>query len=331
MPNKTASPDDIRALSSAFQQSRILLTAADLDLFTHLGRATRSAAELSPLIKADERALDRLLNALTALGLATKQGNAFTATDAAHALLSRESPDYIALGHRSNLYANWNTLTQAVRTGMSVLTPDFDDDSRREDFIAAMHNRGGVDADGLAARLPLAGLKRVLDVGGGSGVYAMGMCRAEPGLEVVVLELPKVVPITARYVAEAGLSDRITTKAGNFNSDDWGAGYDLVLLSAIVHMLGPEENARLLERAFAALAPGGWCAVVDFLMDDSRTRPAFGAVFALNMLVNTARGDVYTRAEARDWFTHAGFVALQDIDTGPKTSMVLGRKPGGGE
>ena len=139
---------------------------------------------------------------------------------------------------------------------MSVLTPDFDDDSRREDFIAAMHNRGGVDADGLAARLPLAGLKRVLDVGGGSGVYAMGMCRAEPGLEVVVLDLPKVVPITARYVAEAGLSDRITTKAGNFNSDDWGAGYDLVLLSAIVHMLGPEEKRPVTRAGLCSACAG---------------------------------------------------------------------------
>ncbi|MGE4293010.1 MAG: methyltransferase [Desulfovibrio sp.] len=331
MPAHIASQEEIRALTSAFQKSRVLLTAADLDLFTHLGRAWHRPDELAPAIHADVRALDRLLGALTALGLCSKRGNAYQATDAAHELLSTHSPKHLSLGHLSNLYSNWGSLTQAVRRGGSVLHLDFDDDSRREAFIAAMHARARAGAEDMARRLPLAGVRRALDVGGGSGAYSMAMCQAEPDLTAVVLDLPEVTALTKRYVAEAGLSDRISTLPGSFLERDWGAGYDLVFLSAIIHMLGPADCEKLVRRAFAALNPGGSLAVVDFIMDAERTSPPFGAIFALNMLVNTAEGDVYTENEVRDWLARAGFTDLRCEPIGEpgraETSLSLGRKP----
>jgi predicted O-methyltransferase YrrM len=353
MPDHTpATADDIRALASAFQRSRVLLTAADLDLFTHLGREWRRASDLAPRLTApgsdtpgvDVRGLDRLLGALAALGLAAKQGDAYRATDAAFELLSAESPKQMSLGHLSNLYANWGTLTQAVRHGGTVLDPHFDDDTRREHFIAAMHARARHGADALAAMLPLAGARRALDVGGGSGVYSMAMCRAEPGLRAVVLDLPEVARLTEGYVREAGLSERISALPGDMLAPDWspadwipggksgetdpsGGFYDLVFVSAIAHMFGPEQCAELVRRCFAVLRPGGSLALVDFLMDESRTEPAFGAVFALNMLVNTEAGDAYTESEARGWFTKAGFTDIRCRPASPETQMLLGRRP----
>lgn len=318
--------EDIREVASAFQKSRVLLTAYDLRLFTHMGRKARNAENLAARMETDVRGLDRLLGALTAMGLVIKRENSYRATESAFRILSEESPEQLSLGHLSNLYDNWATLTRAVQEGGTVLEPDFDTEERREHFIAAMHSRARNNARELAVRLPLAQTRHVLDVGGGSGVYSMAMCRAWPGLRATVLDLPQVTPLTRRYVAEAGLEQRVKTRDGDMRTSDWGQEYDFVFLSAIVHMFGPEDNAALVRRAHNALEPGGRLALVDFLMDDTRTSPAFGALFALNMLVNTRQGDAYTESEVRGWFEQAGFTDLGCVPAGPNTRMFLGTK-----
>jgi hypothetical protein len=116
---------------------------------------------------------------------------------------------------------------------------------------------------------------------------------------------------------------------GNYLTDGLGDGYDMVFLSAVVHINSFEENRELVRKAFHALNPGGRIVIQDFVMDEDRTSPPMGAVFALNMLVNTAHGDTYTEREIREWLSSAGFAAAVRVDTGPATAMVIGVKPPG--
>lgn len=202
-----------------------------------------------------------------------------------------------------------------------------DPEKRLQGFIAAMHERASAQAPRLVKLLDLSAVNRCLDIGAGSGAYAMALARAKKSIRVVAFDLPEVLPLTREYVRRDGLLGRISFMPGDFNRDDWGSGYDLVLLSAIVHMNDEKQNRLLVARAAAALNRGGQLVVQDFIMRPDRTRPAVGAVFALNMLVATAHGDSYTAAEIGGWMRAAGLTRIIKKDTPFDAALLIGRKP----
>jgi predicted O-methyltransferase YrrM len=302
-------------------ESRALLTAIELDVFAAI-RDGSTAADVAKHIGADARATEALLNALVAMEFATKADGVFRATDDTARRLAGDSPESEreALMHAVGLWNHWNTLTEAVRTGTRVYeherTPE-----ELEAFIAAMHRGGAERAAVVAAALDLSARTRALDVGGGSGAYSIALARANENLHCVVFDLEDVTAIARRHIAAAGLSDRVTTRAGDFHHDDFGDGYDVVLISQILHMLSPEVCKRLLEKSRDALVPGGEIVIQDFILDDDKTAPRRGALFALNMLVATREGSAYSGAEYREWLHAAGFadarvIPLQGVPTG---------------
>ena len=331
-PRKPAPPatlEDLQRMAMGYQQSRALLAAVELGLFTavagHPGGAPSTA--VAEAAGCDTRATDRLLHALAAIGLLRKVDGLFHLTEASERWLVEGAPDYLSgLRHTANTYKNWSTLDEAVQSGGAVIDTDWDTDAKRRDFIEAMHRRAQGAARELAQRLDLSDVWRVLDVGGGSGVWSMAMCRAREGLTATVLDLPNVTPLTREYIAAEGLEGRMDTQDGSYHEADFGHGYDLVFFSAIVHINSPAENRELMRKSFAALNPGGRIVVQDFIMDEDRTSPVHGALFALNMLVNTARGDTYTEGEIRAWLLDAGCETTERAETGGKTPMLIGRK-----
>jgi cyclopropane fatty-acyl-phospholipid synthase-like methyltransferase len=194
-------------------------------------------------------------------------------------------------------------------------------------FIAAMHRNAAVRAPLVVRAAGLDGARRMLDVGGGSGAYAIAFARASQDLLVEVFDLPTVLPIAQSHIEEAGLTDRITTRAGDLRTDDLGSGFDLILLSAICHMLGNASNEDLLGRCFSALSPGGRVLIQDFILEPDRTSPRSAALFALNMLVGTPQGSTYTSEEYRSWLSNAGFVDVEHIGLPGPTGLMLGRHP----
>jgi predicted O-methyltransferase YrrM len=320
----------IRLDANGFQRSRIILTAVELELFTAVGEGEKAAAEVAVAIDADPRATERLMNALCVLGYLKKTGDRYWNSPDAARFLVKGSPDYMGgLAHTNHLWDSWSTLTDAVRAGHTVhiREPAGRDEDWFEAFIAAMHYRARDHAEQLVAAMDLSGVHRVLDLGGGSGVYAMAFAGAVKEIEVVVFDQPQVVPLTERYVREVGLSDRITALSGDYRKDPMGGGYDLVFLSAIVHSNSPEENTDLVAKCVGALNPGGRVVIQDFIMAEDRTRPAHGALFALNMLVATARGDTYTEAEVKGWFGAAGITRIVRQETAFGTTQMIGWKP----
>jgi SAM-dependent methyltransferase len=323
------SPQGILEMASAFQRSRVLLTACELGLFTALAEGARSSPQVARALGADGRATDRLMNALCAVGLLEKRGEQFANTPLAARFLVQGKPDYLAnLLHTAHLWGTWSTLTEAVRRGRSLMGHAVKTQNATwlRAFIAAMHWRAWQHAPGVAAALDLSGVSRVLDVGGGSGAYAMAFARAKGDLQVVVFDLPAVIPLAEEYIRQGGLSGRVRTVAGDFEVDPLGSGFDLVFLSAILHGNAPAQNRALLRKCAAALTPGGRVAVQDFIMDEGRTAPAFGALFALNMLVGTEGGDTYTESEVREWMEAAGLAKIARKDTAFGTTLLIGAK-----
>ena len=312
-----------------FQRSRVLLTAYELDLFTVLGDESKSSDVVAKALGTGERATNRLMNALCAIGLLEKKKGLFSNTPLASQFLVKGKSGFMAgLMHSVHLWDTWSTLTQAVRHGKSVVGRHANE--RGEEwlaaFIAAMHQRACQQASGMIALLDLSSVSCVLDVGGGSGAYSMAFVRAKEGIRATVFDLPNVIFLARDYIEKEGLSDKVETAAGDYKSDKLGSGFDLVFLSAIIHSNSFEENQKLIRKASEALNPHGQMVVQDFVMDEDRTTPAFGALFALNMLVATESGDTYTESEIRTWMEEAGLADIIRKDTRFGTSLIIGRR-----
>jgi SAM-dependent methyltransferase len=319
----------IQEIASAFQRSRALLTAFELDIFTILNDQRMSSAEVAEAAGGSARHVDRLLNALVALGLLEKADGRYANAPLAAEHLVKGRPGYMAgLGHTVNLWDTWSRLTEVVREGRPAARPPIGDrgDDWIRPFIAAMHWRSRQTAAEVVGALDLAGVSRVIDIGGGSGAYAMAFARARAGISAVVFDLPNVVPLTRAYIREETLSAHVEAVAGDYMRDSLGQGFDLAVLSMVIHSHSPQENQALLAKVAGALAPGGQVVIQDFLMSAGREGPLQPALFALNMLVGTERGDTYTEPEVRSWLLEAGFSAITRADTSFGSSLVVGRR-----
>jgi (2Fe-2S) ferredoxin/SAM-dependent methyltransferase len=325
-----ALPEDLQRTIDGFRESRVLLTAIELDVFSAVG-AGGDAQTVAAKLGTDPRATASLLNALVALEVLAKRDGTFTNTPVAarYLVAGAEHDSRAALLHAAHLWPRWSTLTDCVRRGTSVRT---DGGSRRDAewttaFIAAMHKNARLRAPAVVRAVGLDGVHRVLDLGGGSGAYAIAFARAQAGLTAEVLDLAPVLPITRRHIDEAGLGGRVTTRVGDLHDDRYGTGYDLVFLSAICHMNGPDENRGMLAKVFAALAPAGRVVIQDFVLDADKTGPKAGALFALNMLVGTRAGSAYSEAEYADWLRGAGFEEPRRVALSGPTDLMIARRP----
>lgn len=299
----------LRGLVNAFQKSRIVLTAFELDIFTVLHNAELTSSELAVRCSTNERYSDRLLNALCALELLIKEDNKFRNSPTAEEYLVKGNPLYMGgLMHSVHLWHTWSNLTQSVKTGKPAAPEAINDrgDDWLTAFIAAMHDRARQQAAASVALLNLDGVKHILDLGGGSGAFAMAFVNAHEDISATVLDLPNVTPITEKYIKDNGFWGRIKTLTGDYTRDNIGTGYDLIFLSAIIHSNSHEVNERLIAKCATALNPGGQLVIQDHIMSEDRTQPLAGAIFALNMLVGTMAGDTFTSSEIKQWLTTAG-------------------------
>jgi (2Fe-2S) ferredoxin/predicted O-methyltransferase YrrM len=324
-----ALPEDLQDRIRAFQESRAILTALELDVFTALDGGS-TAAEAAARTGTDARAMEMLLHALAALGLASKQAGVFHNTPVTKRYFTAGSPDNAqpALMHTAHLWGRWSTLTDCVRAGTSVAGREAaarGDDWTRA-FIAAMHRNASERAGAVVRAVGAAEVRRMLDVGGGSGAYSIAFAKANPELTADILDLGEVAPIAQGHIERAGVADRVRVRTGDLRADKLGQGYDLVFVSAICHMLDENENRDLLGRCRDALRPGGRVVAQDFILEPDKTAPKSAALFALNMLVGTRAGSAYSEPEYAAWLAEAGFRDVRRVRLpGPAGLMIATR------
>lgn len=320
---KINSPADIQLLANTFRESRVFLTAYELGIFTSLDNYKLTSEQISEKLNTNHRATDRLMNVLVNLGLLNKENNLFANTLLASKFLVKGKPDYMeGLSHINNLWETWTTLTSVLKKDDKTVK----EDNWLDSFIAAMHSRGKSQAVELAKQLDLNGMKKMLDVGGGSGIFSVEFLKANPELNAVVYDLPNVIPITKKYIEKENLSERIGTMKGDYLKDDIGSGYDMIFLSAVIHSNSPGENKLLIKKCFNALNSGGKIIVVDYLMSDDRLTPDIGALFAINMLVATDEGDTFTESEMREWLEEAGFKYNNRLNTSWSAGVMIANR-----
>lgn len=310
-------PAELLQLSGAYWSTCALHAGVKLDLFTPLAEGALDAPRMAERLGCNERGLAMLLNALTAMGLLSKEGDRHAATPFAARFLARSSPEYLGhiILHHHHLMASWLHLDEGVRSGRPVRdqVSRTDDATVRESFEMGMFNLAMLLAPRIVTSIDLAGRRRLLDLGGGPGTYAIHFCQQNPRLTAVVYDLPSTRPFAETTIARFGLADRIEFRDGDFIAGEIEGRYDVAWLSHILHGEGAEGCAVILRKTAAALDPGGMVLVQEFILDDGRDGPLFPALFSLNMLVGTTAGQSYSQGELTAMLTAAGFEEIRRL------------------
>lgn len=320
-------PGSIRDIATSFQHSRILLTAFELDIFTSLEGRLYTSADLAAKLNLNDKALSRLLNALVTLGFISKTHNKFFNTEESSRYLVRGKPEYMAgLMHTNHLWDTWSNLTESVRKGTPAGKKEKGTNNWLDAFISAMHYRALPQAKIVSFLIDFLNVNSMLDLGGGSGAFAITFAKNNNAVKATVFDLPDVIELTKKYVEAENLQNRFNYIKGDYLADDYGAGYDLIFAAAIVHINSYDENKNLVNKCYKSLNNSGSLVIFDYVMNEEKTEPKQGAVFALNMLVGTKSGDTYTENEMRCWFNEAGFKSVERKDTSFGTSLMIAKK-----
>ncbi len=314
------------ALARGYMPSRIFLTALELDVFGQLGNDELSASHLAKKMQTDERATEILLNALVGMELLKKKGELFANVKELAGFLMPGTPDYEGggLSHNVHLWDRWSHLTETVRTGL----PRGGEwtGQKSENLALAMKQRARFGADKVARVLNCAGVRRMLDLGGGPGSYALAFVRRYPGMEAVIFDKDdRALKIAGEEIEKENLDGRVTLRKGDFLADELGGEYDLVFLSSIICICGEEQNSLLLRKVHKSLTDGGRVVIRDSILDESRTKPASAAIFGVNMLVGTPSGRSYSYAEVKSLLEQSGFRDVHRIPI-DGSQLVVGRK-----
>ncbi len=303
-------PEQLLDMARGFQEARILLTGAELDLFTLLAPEPLPLPTVAARLQADPQALAILLDALSAMGLLVKREGAYQTEPSATRFLAADSPGSILpmVLHSANLWHRWGQLTRLVAPLHGAASSD---EHRLHSFIGAMHVAASPHAANLVDLVEPGPARRLLDVGGGSGTYTLAFLAASPQMRATLFDRPAVVEMARQRLEAAGLLNRVTLTPGDYNQDPLPGGHDLVFLSAIIHQNTPAQNLELFRKCLAALEPGGRLVVRDHVLSPDRTRPRRGALFAVNMLVAENGGNSYTLEEIQASLEEVGFARVR--------------------
>lgn len=312
-----------------FRRSAALLTAVRRDLFDRFGEEASVEAVRRP--DEDSEALERLCRALVGLELLEADGDTYRCPPEVRACLTDAGEHDLRpiLRHLHEVYAMWGELNRAIEEGPAYHFRDEDKETFTPDFIAAMEARAAFDREELAERLaPRLGSGRLLDLAGGSGVYARAILERAPGASGVVADLSGVVAEAEDYIRRDELADRLNVQSLDLLEDEnYGEDFDVVLISSVLHMFGPRDVKTILGRARRALGTEGLVAIRDYLLNDDKTGPADAVLFDLMMLLATETGRNYSLSEYRSFLGAAGLTDVERVELEKTTDdLILARE-----
>lgn len=319
----------------SYRRAQVLIATVQLGIFRLLAGGPQSAPELATGSGADPRALRRLLDAAVAMELLVRNDGLYANSPLAETCLAQEAPYYLGnlVSREGAFYRRWAHLTEAVRSG--VRPPENVQDEEQEnwvrDFELALLDLARAAGPAVAEALAPPGDRplRVLDVGGGHGGYSMALARRYPNVEATVFELPAAAEVAREIIAGEGLSDRVSVQSGDFQKEDLGRGYDLILLFGVLASETPQGKVALLRKCYEALVPGGRLAVRGFWRGAEPAGSLREALFSLHILLSTDAGEISTLSELEGWLAEVGFEAPHrlSLPTWIGSAVYVARKP----
>jgi len=334
MSNAEPTPDLFFATVNAYQRTAALRAAIDLNLFTAITDGASTVPAIANRCQASERGTRILCDYLTIVGFLTKSGAAYQAPPSTAAFLSRNSPAYLggtmAFLNTPDIVRHFDDLAGTVQRG-SIPKSDSnvsDDNPVWETFARAMMPMMMPPAQAIAEILGVAaaGPIKVLDIAAGHGLFGIVIAQKNPQAQIVASDWAAVLKVATENAGRMGVAARHSAIAGDAVTADWGAGYDIALMTNFLHHFDVATCTTLLKKVAAALKPGGRIAVLEFVPNDDRITPPMAAMFSMQMLGGTPSGDAYTLSELTSMLKAAGFTTVSGHPLqGPQT-VVVGTK-----
>lgn len=295
--------NDVTTLSNLMWQyraARVLQVANDLDIFNVISNGPMTAQEISQKCRTKLELTEKLLIACTAMGLLKKQQDRYENTDLAKTFLLPASELYQGniIAHCAAVWDFWHSLPDEIRLEKSRKGKSA---QPHRNFITAMRDVAVIGrAQMMVDNVDLTGRKKLLDVGGGPGTYSIAFAKRYPDLKAVVFDIPETIAITKEFIAREKVQDSVITRQGSWDTDTFGEGNDVVLLSNVLH--GPDSKAEMkLKKACDSMVKGALLIVQDFLLNDEKTCPLIAALF--NVMVGA-----FSKSELLGLIKEAGFV-----------------------
>lgn len=331
-------PDHIMQLGLGFWGSKTLLSAIELNVFTHLGEKPLMLDSLKERLDLHGRSAHDFFDALVALGLLHKNDGHYSNTPETGHFLNKSKPSYIGgmlemANHR--LYRFWGDLTEGLKTGQpqnemkhgepGLFEAIYSDPNKLEGFLKAMTGLSMAANVEVARKFPFDNYQTHIDIGGAQGGLPVQVALVHPHITGGNFDLPVVQPVFEEYVQSFHLQDRLKFVPGNFFEDDLPRA-DVISMGHILHDWNQEEKEMLIGKAYDALPKGGALIVLEALIDDARRENAFGLLMSLNMLIETPGGFDFTGADCCGWMKKAGFKKTEVVHLVGPDSMVIGIK-----
>ena len=331
-------PEKILQTGLAFWPSKTLLSAVEMGVFTELAHGPEPHDVLAGRLGLHPRASRDFLDTLVALGFLTRTGDVYANTPEVDLFLDRHKPSYVGgileMANR-RLYPFWAGLTEALRTGLpqnevrsggaGLFETLYADPARLKEFLASMTGISHGANMTIAHAFPWKDYRTFVDVGTAQGDLAAQVAAANPHLTGTGFDLAEVAPIFEEYVARVGVADRLVFKAGDFFKHRL-PNADVVMMGHILHDWDLATKRMLIGKAFDALPRGGALIVYEAIIDNDRSKNAFGLMMSLNMLIETPGGFDYTGADCEGWMKEAGFSSTRVQPLVGPDSMVVGIK-----
>jgi hypothetical protein len=322
----------LQKIAQAYWESAALMAAVELELFTAIAHGHDTVAAVAKAVGMTGRNAERLLTALTAMTLLTREGERFANAADVERFLVKDGeryagpwilftkPRWTAFGELGERLRRREENRLGQYTGFTV------DDARR--YHAATYSIGMGAARLFSRSVDLAGRKLMLDLGGGSGAYSIVATKTFPGLEAIVLDLPPVAAVAREYIAANDSADRVSALAGDFTTSDFPQGVDVVVMASNLPQYEPALIRFVVGKAFASLVPGGEMHLIGETLHDDRRGPLSAALWGLNEAVQGSTGVAHTEGEVKSYLQEAGVVDVAVHPFVPGVlSRVAGRKP----
>ncbi|MFC1886977.1 methyltransferase, partial [Thermodesulfobacteriota bacterium] len=321
-------------MAFAYKQSATMVAAIELGLFDLISRNITTIPELAEGMDLSPDKVDKLATACTAQGLLEKQKDVYLNSPEVDRYLVKGKSTYLGDWYPQRVkkeYDEWKDLTGALRrpTMPEGMYQDIMTDNADEVCKFTMAGYKGSIAAGrkLARDFDFSSYSLLLDLGGGSGCYSIPAVRSNPGLRAIVFDFPLVCAVTEKIIAEAGVSDRVSTRTGNFMVDELPEGADVVAMISNLHDYTLEETEFLIRKAFQALIPGGCMIIIDYMLNKNKTGPLEAALYHLMTAARSRKGWVKSETEMADLLKRAGAVDIRINEFIPgSTSIATGRK-----
>jgi len=323
----------LQAMALAYQQSAALMAAVEIDLFTAVSHGANTIDAVAARLDITRRNAERMLTALSAMELLTKSGETYANAPDVERFLVKGSPRYAGpwITFTKPRWERWGKLSEALRQKTERVLGDYEnftvEDARR--YHTATNSIGMGAGRRFARQVDLSGRKLILDLGGGSGAYSIVAAQTWPQLRAIVFDLPPVAIVAREFIAQHGVSDRVTAMPGDFTKTAFPAGADVVIMASNLPQYSPELIQLVVGKAFAALEPGGEMHLIGETMRDSRDGPLNPTLWGLNEAVFNSTGQAHSEADVKGFFARAGFTGITVNEFIPGVlSRITGRKPG---